>query len=48
MDQGVDDASLILFFNRRLEESDFELTKPSTGQDYMSTNKHNTKTGDTS
>jgi hypothetical protein len=38
----------IIFLNRRLEEPDFELTKPSTGQDYMSTNKHKTKTGDTS
>jgi hypothetical protein len=36
-----------IFLNRRLEEFNFELTKTSIGQDYMSTNEHKTKTRDT-
>jgi hypothetical protein len=38
----------LFFLNGRLEESDFELTKPSTGQEYKNTNKHEKKTEDTS
>jgi hypothetical protein len=33
----------LFFLNGRLKESDFKLIKPSTGQEYKNTNKHEKK-----